>query len=302
MGSKKNKIRLKRKRLFQGNQYIIASKRNLIESTNSLSDTTGDHSKLDIGNHGQQQNIDGEIDFSTPVSASHQKLNNSNNFIHSSDTDEEKFFFIINFQISTELIQLVGHCKGCSSTNIFIKCTAEERQGFSQKFYLECKDCTWCHGFYSSPEHVFPDKDAKGKNPFQVNVRFVIAFREIGKENEAMRTFTKMMNMPPPLSHQTYNNINLSLHNIYEKAAKEIMLPAVNGLKEKENVSIDENLDIDIGIDGSRQKRGHSSLNGVVTGVPRENKKINDYKVFSKFCKSRALWENKKGTEEYIVW
>ena len=45
MGSKKNKIRLNRKRSFQGNQYIIASKRNLIESTNSLSDTSGDHSK-----------------------------------------------------------------------------------------------------------------------------------------------------------------------------------------------------------------------------------------------------------------
>ena len=48
MGSKKNKIRLKRKRSCQGNKYIIASKRNLIESTNSLPDTTGDHSKLNI--------------------------------------------------------------------------------------------------------------------------------------------------------------------------------------------------------------------------------------------------------------
>ena len=35
---------------------------------------------------------------------------------------------------------------------------------------------------------------------------------------------------------------------------------------------LDENLDTDIGNDGSWQKRGHSSLNGVVTGVVRENK------------------------------
>ena len=112
MGSKKNKIRLKRKRSFQGNQYIIASKRNLIESINSLSDTTGELSKLNVGNHERQQrNIDEEINFSTPVSGSHQKLNNSNNFIHSSVIDEEKFFFIMNLQILTELIQLVGYCK-----------------------------------------------------------------------------------------------------------------------------------------------------------------------------------------------
>ena len=105
------------------------------------------------------------------------------------------------------------------------------------------KDCTWRHGFYSSPEFVFPGKDARGKKPFEVNVRSVIAFREIDKGNEAIRTFTTMMNMPPPLSHQSYNDINLNLHYIYEKAAKESMLAAVNDLKKKRNISIDENLD-----------------------------------------------------------
>ena len=104
--------------------------------------------------------------------------------------------------------------KECSSSNIFIKCTAEEPQGFSQKFYLECKDYAWCHGFYSSPEFVFPRKDTRGKKPFEVNVRSVIAFQENGKGNETMRTFTTIMNMPPPLSHQSYNDKNLSLHNM----------------------------------------------------------------------------------------
>ena len=193
IGNKKNKIRLKRKRSFQGNQYVTASKGNLIESTNSLSDTTGNHSKLDIRNHEQQQKIDEEINFLTPVSVSHQKLNNSNNFIHSSDTDEEKFFFIMNFQILSELIQLVGHSKECNLTNIFVKCTARERQGFSQKCF----------------QNLFPGKDARAKKRFEVNVRSVVAFREIGNENEAMRIFTTMMSMPPPLSHQSYNDIIL---------------------------------------------------------------------------------------------
>ena len=80
------------------------------------------------------------------------------------------------------------------------------------------------------------------------------------------------------------------------------MLAAVDDLKEKGNVSTDEPLDTDIGIEGSWQKRGHSSLNGVVTGVARENKNVINYKVFSKFCESCALRQSKKGTEEYIVW
>ena len=55
------------------------------------------------------------------------------------------------------------------------------------------------------------------------------------------------------------------------------MLDAVNGLKEKGNESTDENLDTDIGIDGSQQKQGHSSLNGAVTGIVKENKKVIDW-------------------------
>ena len=56
------------------------------------------------------------------------------------------------------------------------------------------------------------------------------------KGNEAMRTSTTMINMSPPLSNQSYNDINLRLYNVYEKAAKESMSVAVNDLKKKENV------------------------------------------------------------------
>ena len=60
---------------------------------------------------------------------------------------------------------------------------------------------------------------------------------------------------------------------IYEKVAEEIMLAAVNYLKEKGNVITDENLDTDTGNDGSWQKRIHSSLSDNVTGVASEKAK-----------------------------
>ena len=60
-------------------------------------------------------------------------------------------------------------------------------------------------------------------------------------------------------------------------------------------VATDENLGTDIGIDETWQKRGHCSLNGLIISVARENKKVIDYKVFRKFCKSGALWGSKKG-------
>ena len=53
-------------------------------------------------------------------------------------------------------------------------------------------------------------------------------------------------------------------------------------------------MDIQIGIDGSWQKRGYSSLNGVVTAVAKSNRKVVDYQVLTKFCRSCAIWENRK--------
>ena len=45
---------------------------------------------------------------------------------------------------------------------------------------------------------------------------------------------------------------------------------------------------------GSWQKRGHSSLNGVVTLVASDTAKCVDYRVLSKHCASCKSWETKK--------
>ena len=47
-----------------------------------------------------------------------------------------------------------------------------------------------------------------------------------------------MRNVPPAISHQLYNDINLSPHIVYEKAAKESILAVVKDLKE----NLSENL------------------------------------------------------------
>ena len=51
--------------------------------------------------------------------------------------------------------------------------------------------------------------------------------------------------------------------------------------------------------DGSWQKRGHSSLNGVVTVISSDSGKCLDYRVMTKTCKACESWESRKGAEEY---
>ena len=81
-----------------------------------------------------------------------------------------------------------------------------------------------------------------------------------------------------------------------QNAAQEVR--NINNPNAKENDIVDS----DICIDGAWQKRGHNSLNGVVTGISRENKKVLDVQIFSKFCHSCSKWESQKGTPEYEHW
>ena len=54
-------------------------------------------------------------------------------------------------------------------------------------------------------------------------------------------------------------------------------------------------VDCQVSIDGSWYKRAHSSMNGFVSAISTENKKVIDYQVLSKFCKGCLIWEQKKG-------
>ena len=71
-------------------------------------------------------------------------------------------------------------------------------------------ECDW--------EYSFNTLKKQGHS-YEVNVRTVLAFREIGKGHNAMTTFNKVMNMPPPLTGR-----------VFTKIQNEKVLPAVKKL------------------------------------------------------------------------
>ena len=103
---------------------------------------------------------------------------------------------------------LLATCKECNSA-VELKNVPSKRQGFSLKLLLQCcvESCTWSHEFFTSTMFNSSEKDSRGKKPFNINYRSVITFREIGKGHEAMKRFTTIMNMPPPLVWQSYKDI-----------------------------------------------------------------------------------------------
>ena len=59
-----------------------------------------------------------------------------------------------------------------------------------------------------------------------------MAFREIGRGQEAMLTFTLIMNMPPPLSKSSFYCIDSKLYDAYKSVAEQSMRNADSSMND----------------------------------------------------------------------
>ena len=79
-----------------------------------------------------------------------------------------------------------------------------------------------------------------------------------------MENFLKIMNLHC-MSNSSYLNLYEDLHNAYEDAAKSKKSNAALEVKQLGGKVIQGNTLCQCSVDGTWQKRGHSSINGVVT-------------------------------------
>ena len=120
--------------------------------------------------------------------------------------------------------------------------------------------------FYSSPAtcNVYPDSKAR-RSMFDSNLRSVLAFREIGKGHKAMSTFCGFINLSKEISKTQYDKANEKLLNAYQNTCFQSCKNAALETTIKLGGSSDVVIDCQVSVDGTWQKRGHSSLNRVVT-------------------------------------
>ena len=123
--------------------------------------------------------------------------------------------------------------------------------------------------------------------------------RETGRGHTALKTFCGFMNMPPPMQLKPFNELQKILHQctkiLQTIQCKGLLISCymANGESGQKN----EVADIVVSCDGTWQRRGFSSLNGVVTVIASETGKCFDYRVKSKQCASCTSWESRKSTE-----
>ena len=123
-------------------------------------------------------------------------------------------------------------CPGCKQEGVELEEICERKQGVAVAFRLKCSTCLWEHQFSSSRYTNFPGK--KTKNNMEVNVRLIMALRNLGIGYDGLQHFCMTLNMNKPMTRNNYNKTVNSLHESYMAEAEQSMKIAAEEVKEKE--------------------------------------------------------------------
>ena len=109
-----------------------------------------------------------------------------------------------------------------------------------------------------------------------------------------MTMFCKVMNMPgPPARRRIFTKIqNKKLLPTVKQLANDSMVTSAINVRELSDAG-----ECGISLDGTWQKRGHASHNGVVTAISLDTKKCLNVEVLSDKCQECQKWEKKPITQ-----
>ena len=215
--------------------------------------------------------------------------------------DNDDYNIIMNFSLLRCLVSTIGKCPNCVDSRLTIQNEWQKRMGFNCNLTVTCEKCDFQFCTSTSKDCTENGRGKSGRQISENNLRSTIAFREIGCGHQAMANFSRLMNMPC-LSASSSSKLNDSLYNAYEHAASESMNEAAREIHvaSEKLANVPSIALTKCSLDGSWQKRGHSSLNGVVTAIV--DGKCIDHMVMSKHCKGYQKWEARKGSAEYQNW
>ena len=89
------------------------------------------------------------------------------------------------------------------------------------------------------------------------------------------------MNIPKPMTANNYDKIILKLSTAAKEVAEETMKEACEELRQDPSSDNSSVIDKEVPCDGTWQRRGFSSLNGVVAAISMKTGKILDIEAMS---------------------
>jgi len=168
-------------------------------------------------------------------------------------------------------------CPSCKQNDIHFHENFLQKKGFSSVFILKCKHCDFKKELNSSKQC--------GRS-YKINRR-IQGYSSIEK-------FATHMNLPRPMTHKNYYNSLKVIEKAVREVTEESMQDAANEIK---NGSADV-VDTEISGDSSWQRRGFSSLNGLLRQyLCRQERFWWTLKYMSRYCKACKLKEPLKNSD-----
>ena len=122
---------------------------------------------------------------------------------------------LLDTRILNNIVDAIGSCPSCSEKNCVFH-NIEGKRGLAHFLELSCAKCDWCTTFSTSEEVKKSNTNnedttkspGSGRLAFDINIRSVIAMREIGRGYIALQTLCGFLNIPSPMTKKRFYRHN----------------------------------------------------------------------------------------------
>ena len=210
---------------------------------------------------------------------------------------------LVDMQTLPTIFREVTMCSSCKE-GLLILCETT-RAGLTSSIKLACSTrvCAF--------QRVCALGEMNGRF-FDANRRSVLAMRRIGGGHAALKKFCGVMNMPGPVTENNFRRhqkaLLLALSPVAERSMNAAAAAAAEVRQFQTNeTGVEHQTSCAVTLDGTRMRRGFSSLFGVFSCISWDTGLVVDADVLSKFCQgcslARSRFEQGKMTHgQYVEW
>ena len=203
------------------------------------------------------------------------------------DVEMAKGFKLQDAILLNGCISKAAICSSCRKPNskLGLYRNNSAREGLSESLFLKCSTCKVATQLSTSKR-----LGGKGGRSHEVNRRAALASGQLG--HAGLSQFCAVMNLQPPVAKEAYKKHIVQIEKATKSNAEAVMKDAAKRLREIMTKHLDD-IEMDgediianvaLTVDGTWQKRGHSSKIGVVFVISVKTGEILDYEVTSLFC------------------
>ena len=111
------------------------------------------------------------------------------------------------------MVAEVVQCQKCFKNTLKFENMTNKRMGYCYSVRIYCNECGWSNEWKTSSN--VNRSNTPGQKPYEINMRIIAGFREFGQGLRSMETFSRCLNMAPPMSSKAYKNIVDKMRDVY---------------------------------------------------------------------------------------